>query len=79
MISHRCKKNVFYVFYYFYKNALFNDFFLNLTFWRIFYPAEILLNLLNSCIKRLSSDGFNMTSIKNSLMKSRKLQTLSCI
>ena len=33
-------------------------------------PAKILLNLLNSCIKRLLSDGFNMTAIKNSLMKS---------
>jgi len=33
----------------------------------IFYPTEpdkILLNLLNSCIKRLISDEFNMAAIK---------------
>jgi len=43
----------------------------------IFYltkPAKILLNLLNSCIKRPLSDGFNIpatcTCIKRSLMKS---------
>src|SRR6218665_3902249 len=35
-------------------------------------PAKILLNLQNSCIKRLLSDGFNMAAIKNSLMKSRR-------
>ena len=40
-----------------------------------FYPtksAKILLNLLNSCIKRLLGDGFNMAELyKNSLLKSR--------
>jgi len=46
----------------------------------IFYPtkpAKIRLNLLNSCIKRLLSDEFNMAGTKNFLMKSP--QTLSCI
>jgi len=48
----------------------------------IFYntkPAKIPLNLLNSCIKRLLSDEFNMAAIKHSLTKSRSPQTLSCI
>jgi len=48
----------------------------------IFYPlkpAKIILNLLNSCIEQLLSDGFNMAAIQNSLMKSRNPQTLSCI
>ena len=36
----------------------------------------ILLNLLNSYIKRLLSDGFNMADIGNSLMKSHSSQTL---
>ena len=45
-------------------------FFLNLT-----KPAKILLNLLNSCIKPLLSDG----SYENSFMNSRSPQTLSCI
>src|SRR6218665_1009245 len=38
-------------------------------------PAKILLNLLNSCIKLLLSDG----SYKTYLMKSRSRQTLSSI
>ena len=37
-------------------------------------PAKILLNRLNSCIKRLLSDGFNTVTIKNSLMKSHRRQ-----
>src|SRR6218665_2085692 len=44
------------------------------------YPtkfAKMLLNLLNFCIKRLLSDGFNMAAIATSLMKSRSPQTLS--
>jgi len=48
----------------------------------IFYPtkpAKTLLNLLNSCIKRLLSEEFKMAAIKHSLKKSRSLQTLSCI
>jgi len=40
-------------------------------------PSKILLNLLNSCMKRLLSDGFNMAAMKNSLMKSHSPQTLS--
>src|SRR6218665_355339 len=47
-------------------------------------PAKILLNLLNSCIKRLLSDGFNIAAIKKlshkePYLKSRSSQTLSCI
>jgi len=42
-------------------------------------PAKILLTLLNSCIKRLLSNGFNTAAKKNSLMKSRNPQTLSRI
>ena len=65
-------KNVFYVFYYFCKKRVFNVF----TFWNVFdflvekyfmrlnLHAKILLNLLNFCIKRLLSDGFNMAAIK---------------
>jgi len=48
---------------------------------KFFYPskpAKILQNLLNSCIKQLLSDGLNMTTINNYLMKSRSPQTLSC-
>src|SRR6218665_4009334 len=73
------KKRVFKVF-------LFLERFLFLSS-EIFYPtksAKILLSLLNSCIKRLLSDGLNMTfvSYENSLMKSCRaysLQKLSCI
>src|SRR6218665_2962779 len=60
------------------KNGFFNVF----LFWNIFYflvAKFISLNLLNSCIKRLLSDGFNMAAIKNSHMKSHSLQMLSCI
>jgi len=32
------------------------------TFFYATKPAKILLNLLNSCIKRLLSDGFNMAN-----------------
>ena len=55
----------------FIKNAFFNDFYFLERFLfssgEILYPskpAKILLNLLNSCIKRLLSDGFNMEAIK---------------
>jgi len=48
-------------------------------FFYIFKPAKFLLNMQNSCTKRLLSDGFSMAAIKNSLMKSRSPQTLSCI
>ena len=51
-------------------------------FTRFFYflvaTLLILQNLLNSYMKRLLSDGFNMTAIENSLMKSHSSQTLSC-
>ena len=85
--KHRCKKTVFYVCYYFYKIAFFNGFLFFGTFFLfssgdIFYPAKpakILLNLLNSCIKRLFSDGFNMAAGNISLMKSHSFQTLSYI
>src|SRR6218665_3172068 len=66
--NHRCKKRFLRFLLFFYKNAFFNVFY----FWerflfssgKFFYrtkPAKILLNLPNSCIKRLLSDGFNMT------------------
>ena len=61
------KKRVFNVFFYFFKCFLFSS-------GNFFYPtklAKILINLQNSCIKRLLSYGFNMAAIKNSLMKSR--------
>ena len=58
-------KNVFYVFYYFYKKTYFSVFYLFEHFLfsndEMFYPtnpAKILLNLRNSCIKWLLSDGF---------------------
>ena len=78
-------KNVFQVFYYlFFIKNLFFTFLLFGTFLfsseEFCYPtkfAKILLNLLNFCIKRLLSDGFNMAAIANSLMKSRSPQTLS--
>src|SRR6218665_1944200 len=82
---HRCK-NVFYVFFiYFYKKRVLTFFLFlerfSVSSGEILYstkPAKILLNLLNSCIKRLLSDEFNMAAITNSLMKSRIPQTLSC-
>src|SRR6218665_253149 len=74
-------KKVFYVFIIFIKNAFF-------IFWNVFLfsngeifsptkPAKILLNLLNSCRKRLLSERFNMAPIRNSLMKNRYHETLS--
>ena len=65
-VFHRCRKR-FLCFYYFYKNEFLTFFY----FWKAFYtlvtnffyptkPSKILLNLLNSCIKRLVSDGFNI-------------------
>ena len=48
----------------------------------LFYFAAfkrfILLNLLNSEMKRLFSDGFNTAAIGNSLTKSHNTQALSC-
>src|SRR6218665_3650555 len=73
-------KKVFYVFFIiFIKNTFFNVFY----FWNVFHFLVgnflILLNLLNSYIKRLLSDGINMPAIWNSLMKkSHSSQTLSC-
>jgi len=69
------------------KNNVFFPFFGPFLFssGEILYPtksAKILLNLLNSSIKQLLSDGFNILSaIQNSLMKSRTCspQTSSCI
>ena len=82
--KHRCKKRFL---LFFIKNAFFNAFYFLERFLfssgEMFYPtkpAQILLNLLNSCIlKRLLNDGFNMAAIKNTLMKSHNPQTLSCI
>ena len=58
------------------KNAFLTFFF---NFWMLFIFERpnilILLNLLNSYIRRLLSNGFNMAAIGDSLMKS---QTLSC-
>jgi len=68
------KKPVFYVFY-FLERFLFSN-------GEILYPtklAKIRLNLLNSCVKGLLSDGFNMPAKTNSLMNSRSPETLSCI
>src|SRR6218665_2064607 len=83
--NHRCKKR-FLRFYYFYKKRDFNGFYFLEGFLfssgEILYPtksAKILLNLLNSSIKQLLSDVFNMAAIHNYLMKSRSHQTLSCI
>ena len=53
-------KNAFFKFFLFLERFLFSS-------GEIFYPtkpAKILLNLLNSSIKRLLSDGFNMAAIK---------------
>ena len=58
------------VFYYSDKKRVFNVFYFlerSLFSTGIFF---ILLNLLNSCTKRLLSDGFNIAAIGNSLMKS---------
>jgi len=67
------------VFYYFFIKSRFWTFFI---FWTFFYFLEskmfILLDLLNSYIKRLLSDGFNRAAIGNSLMKSHSSQMLSC-
>ena len=64
-------KNVFYIF--FIKNAFSNVFnFLN-VFYFLVAKFFILLNLLNSEIKRLLSDGFNTAAIGNSLTKSHKV------
>src|SRR6218665_2394209 len=68
---HRCKKRFLRFFIMFIKNAYFNVFY----FWNVFYflvakyfillnLLRILLNLLNYCIKRLLSDGFNMAATK---------------
>src|SRR6218665_603012 len=66
-------KNAFFKVFYFWERFLFSR-------GEIFYPtkaAKILLNLPNSCIKRLFSDGFIMATrpIKNYLMKSHSPQT----
>ena len=69
-LSHRCKKRLL-RFYYFYKKPVFQRFLFFERFLfssgKILYPtkpAKIRLNLLNSSIKRLLSDGFNMAIIK---------------
>src|SRR6218665_1179445 len=54
-------------------------YFLVANFFIVLNLLKILLNLPNSCIKRLLSDGFNTTAIKHSLMKSRSPQKLSCV
>ena len=79
---HRCKRTFFTFFIIFKKIRVFK-FFLFLEHFLfsngdIFYPtkpAKILLNLLNSCIKRLLSDGFTMAAIKiNSLVRAVALK-----
>src|SRR6218665_802327 len=74
--NHRCKKTFLRFYYFLIKNAFFNDFYFLERFLfsigKICYPtkpAKILLNLLNFCIKRLLSDGFNVAVIGNSLPK----------
>src|SRR6218665_150705 len=60
-----------------FKKTRFNVFLFSRTFYflvvNFFYPTKsdkILLNLLNSCIKRLLCDEFNMAELyKNSLLK----------
>src|SRR6218665_719300 len=84
---HRCKKRFLRFCYYFSKKRVFKVlYFLNVFY--LFYsgnfvcltkPGKILLNLRNSEIKRLLGYGLNMAAIKNSLIKSRSPQTLSCI
>ena len=54
-------KNAFFYIFYFWNVFLYSS-------GEIFYPTKltkILLNLLNSCIKRLLIDGFNMAAIKD--------------
>ena|SRR6218665_1211851 len=81
---YRCKKR-FLRFLFFFKDAFLTFF----IFCNVFYflvensfsptePAKILLNLLNSCTKRLLIDGFKMAAIDllNSLTNSRSPQTL---
>jgi len=69
-------KNVFYVSYYFYKKRVFNVFY----FLNVFYFAVdnfvILLNQLNSYMKRLLNEGFNIGAIGNSIAE--VVKTLSC-
>ena len=68
---HRCKKR----FIILLKNALLTFLFLERSLFssvESFFPskpAKILINLLNSCIKRLLSDGFNMAAIKKLMFK----------
>ena len=68
--DHRCKKHFLRFLLFFYKISFLTFF----IFWNVFYflmekcfiytkPGKILLNLLNSCIKQLLSDGLNMAAI----------------
>src|SRR6218665_313565 len=74
--SHRCKTCFTFLLF---KKTRFNVLLFSRTFYflvvNFFYPTKsdkILLNLLNSCIKRLLCDEFNMAELyKNSLLKSR--------
>jgi len=76
--NHRCKIP-FLLFSFFYKKS-FLTLFIFWTFFILKMPKFlILVNLLNSYIKRLINDEFNMAAIGNSLMKSHNPQTLSCI
>src|SRR6218665_2310040 len=89
MVSAIDVKKLFYVFFIIFIKTRFLTFFI---FRKVsqFLMAKffIILNMLNStkpakhsCIKRLLRDRFNMAdrSIQNPLMKSRSLETLSCI
>src|SRR6218665_1426569 len=64
------KKTFFTFFIIFIKNAFFNVFLFLERFYFLVGFLKLLLNLLNSYIKQLSSDGFNGAAIENSLMKS---------
>ena len=73
-------KKRFYVFYLFYKKRVFKGFYFLNVFNFLVTKYFIILNLLNSEIKRLLSDGFNTAArpIGNSMTKSHNYQTLSC-
>src|SRR6218665_3548924 len=64
----------FYLLFYKKRVLMFTIFYICLLF---FLVAKfcVLLNLQNSYIKRLLTDGFNMAAIGNSLMKSHSSQT----
>src|SRR6218665_3894146 len=74
-MNHRCKNRFLRLLLFFIKKRVFNVFNLFYVFYFLVAIFFILLNLLNSCIKRFLSDEFQIAARGNSLIKNHGART----